>query len=100
MFNTISSRELQRTPGKVMKDAQKKNEPIIVISENKPIGAIISLDLLRMLNAVLDRINKLEMVDEETEKNIGLALKDYEEGRYIEVDPTDEKKLNQVLGIT
>ncbi len=82
MFNTVTSRDLQRTPGKVMNEAKKKNEPIVVIKENKPVGAIISLELLRMLNALLARMGSIEMVDEETEKNIGNAIKDIREGRH------------------
>ena len=41
----------------------------------------------------------LAEVDAETEKRIGLSLKDLEEGRYTTVDPSDEKALNAMLGI-
>lgn len=41
----------------------------------------------------------LPMVDEETNKRIGQSLKELEEGRYIEVDPSNEEELNRALGI-
>lgn len=48
---------------------------------------------------VKDEIEHLPMVDEETEKRIGQSLKDLAEGHYVEIDPSDEKALNRVLGI-
>ena len=48
---------------------------------------------------VKEEIEHLPMVDDATDKRIGQSLKDLEEGRYTEVDPSDEKALNKVLGI-
>lgn len=41
----------------------------------------------------------LPMVDSETNKRIGLSLKDIEEGRFIELDPSNEEELNRALDI-
>ena len=41
----------------------------------------------------------LPMVDEETNRRIGESLKAYEEGRYIEVDPTNEEQMNELVGL-
>ncbi len=49
MLNTISARQIQREYKKVLIEANKSNEPIIVMSNNKPQGAIIGLDLLEKL---------------------------------------------------
>ena len=49
MFSTVSARQIQREYKKVLEDANKSKEPIIVMSNNKPLGAIISLDLLEKL---------------------------------------------------
>ena len=52
--------------------------------------------------AIIDvkkEVEHLPMVDVATEKRIGQSLKDLEEGRYIEVNPTDETSLNKALGI-
>jgi prevent-host-death family protein len=49
MLNTISARQIQREYKKVLQEANKSGEPIIVISNNKPQGAIIGLDLLEKL---------------------------------------------------
>ena len=55
MFNTVSARQIQRGYKKVLEDANKSKEPIVVMANNKPLGAIISLDLLEkfQLEAVL-----------------------------------------------
>jgi len=55
MLNTISARQIQREYKKVLEDANKSNEPIIVMANNKPLGAVIGLDLLEkiQLEAVL-----------------------------------------------
>jgi prevent-host-death family protein len=49
MFNTVSARQIQREYKKVLEDANKSKEPIVVMANNKPLGAIISLDLLEKL---------------------------------------------------
>lgn len=49
MLNTISARQIQREYKKVLIEANRSNEPIVVMSNNKPQGAIIGLDLLEKL---------------------------------------------------
>lgn len=49
MLNTISARQIQREYKKVLQLANKTKEPIIVMSNNKPLGAIIGLDILEKL---------------------------------------------------
>lgn len=49
MLNTISARQIQREYKKVLQDANKSKDPIVVMSNNKPLGAIIGLDLLEKL---------------------------------------------------
>lgn len=66
MFNTVSARQIQRGYKKVLADANRSKEPIVVMSNNKPLGAIISLDLLEKL--------QLEAVFNE-------ALKEYKAGK-------------------
>lgn len=53
MLNTISTRDMQRTPKRVIDQAQKSDVPLIVISDNKPKGAFISLSLLDRLQKIL-----------------------------------------------
>ena len=66
MFNTISARQIQREYKKVLQRANRIKEPIIVMSNNKPLGAIIGLDQLEKL--------QLEAVLNE-------ALKEYKAGK-------------------
>ncbi len=49
MFSTVSARQIQRGYKKLLEDANKSKEPIVVMANNKPLGAIISLDLLEKL---------------------------------------------------
>jgi len=49
MFNTISARQIQRGYRKVLQDANKSKEPIVVMANNKPLGAVIGLDLLEKI---------------------------------------------------
>lgn len=60
MFNTISARQIQREYKKVLKQANESNEPVIVMSNNKPQGAIIGLDLLEKLRLGLALKEALE----------------------------------------
>lgn len=60
MLNTISTRDLQRTPRQVMKRAQTLNKPLIVISGDKPMGAFINNELLDRLQQVLDEKKALQ----------------------------------------
>lgn len=75
MFNTVSARQIQRGYKKVLADANKSKEPIVVMSNNKPLGAIISLDLLEKI--------RLEAVLEE-------ALEEYRAGKTKSISTKKE----------
>ena len=49
MLNTISARQIQREYKKVLQRANESKEPIVVMANNKPLGAVIGLDLLEKL---------------------------------------------------
>ncbi len=66
MQNTISARQLQRSYKQVLEEANRISRPLIVISNNKPQGAIIGLDLL-------ERIQLNQLADE--------GLKEYKAGK-------------------
>ena len=53
MLSTISARQIQREYKKVLERANKSNEPIVVMANNKPLGAIIGLDLLEKIQLEL-----------------------------------------------
>jgi prevent-host-death family protein len=75
MFNTVSARQIQREYKKVLEDANKSKEPIIVMSNNKPQGAIIGLDLLEKLR--LDEVLKE-------------ALEEYKAGKTKSISTPEE----------
>ncbi len=66
MLNTISARQIQREYKKVLKLANKSKEPIIVMANNKPLGAVIGIELLEKL---------------QLEAALAEALKEYEAGK-------------------
>lgn len=83
MFNTISARQIQREYKKVLEEANKSKEPIVVMANNKPLGAVIGLDLLEKL--------QLEAVLEE-------ALEEYRAGKTksIETEEDLEKHFKEI----
>ena len=75
MLNTVSPRQIQREYKKVLQKANKTKEPIIVMSNNKPLGAIIGLDLLEKF--------QIEAVLKE-------ALEDYKAGKTKTISTIEE----------
>ncbi|MBI2338036.1 type II toxin-antitoxin system prevent-host-death family antitoxin [Candidatus Daviesbacteria bacterium] len=57
MFTTISARQIQREYKKVLEEANKSKEPIVVMANNKPVGAVVGLEILErlQLEAVLNQ---------------------------------------------
>ncbi len=49
MFNIISARQIQRGYKKILEQANETQEPIIVMSNNKPLGAIIGVEMLEKI---------------------------------------------------
>lgn len=84
MLATISARQIQREYKKVLRKANETKEPIVVIANNKPLGAIIGLDLLEKLQLELivkqalkeSRSGKTKVI--ETSKELAEDLKDLE----------------------
>ena len=52
-----------------------------------------------IIKDVEEDIANLPMVDAETNKRIGQSLKDFEEGRYIEIDPSNNEELEKFVGL-
>lgn len=75
MLNTISARQIQREYKKVLQKANRVKEPIVVMANNKALGAVIGLDLLEriQLEAVLDE-----------------ALKEYKAGKNKSISTPEE----------
>lgn len=74
-MHTISARQLQREYKKVLAHANKINKPVIVMSNNKPQGALIGLDLLERLQ--LDKI-------------ASEALEEYRQGKTTSLSRPEE----------
>lgn len=53
MLNAISARQIQRQYKKVLEKANRLEEPIVVMANNKPLGAIIGLELLEKIQLEL-----------------------------------------------
>ena len=52
-----------------------------------------------LIKDVEESDKNLPMVDAQTEKRIGQSLKDIEDGKYIEVDPSNEEELKKFVGL-
>jgi PHD/YefM family antitoxin component YafN of YafNO toxin-antitoxin module len=82
MFNTVSARQIQREYKKVLEDANKSKEPIVVMANNKPQGAIIGLDLLEkiqleaVLNEALEEYRAGKTISIETDKDLKKHFKE------------------------
>ena len=75
MFNSVSARQIQREYKKVLQNANKSKKPIVVMANNKPLGAVIGLDLLEKL--------QLEAVLKE-------ALAEYKAGKTKTISTIEE----------
>lgn len=75
MFNTVSARQIQRGYKKVLEKANKTKKPIVVMANNKPLGAVVGLDILEKL--------QLEAVFNE-------ALAEYKAGKTKTISTKEE----------
>ena len=75
MLNTVSARQIQREYKKVLKLANRTKEPVIVMANNKPLGAVIGLELLEKI--------QLELA-------VRKALDESKKGRTRVIETTDD----------
>lgn len=84
MFDTISARQIQREYKKILQKANESTEPIVVMANNKPLGAVIGLDLLEkiQLELIVKQALKESKSGEtkiiETSKDLKVDLKELE----------------------
>ncbi|PIV08134.1 hypothetical protein COS52_04305 [Candidatus Roizmanbacteria bacterium CG03_land_8_20_14_0_80_39_12] len=79
MLNTVSAKQIQRGYKKIFEQAKSDNKPIVVITNNKPVGAIISIHLLDKLNKNI----QLELLEKE-------AVKEYKKGHSKSISTSEE----------
>lgn len=84
MFTTVSARQIQREYKKVLGDANKSKEPIVVMSNNKPLGAIIGLDLLEQLQ--LEVLLREGLADLEAGRTKTISTKEELEASFKEME--------------
>ena len=84
MLHTISARQIQREYKKVFAKANKIGEPIIAMANNKPLGAVIGLDLLEKLRLeeaardALEEHKRGETILIDTPEKLEASLKEME----------------------
>lgn len=61
--NTISAREIQRRYRAIFNQVQKTNRPVIVITNNKPQAAIVSLKLLKKYDKAQQEQEAFSIID-------------------------------------
>lgn len=52
-----------------------------------------------IIKDIEEKVENLPMVDEEINKRIGESLKAYKEGRFTEVDPSNEEQMDELVGL-
>ncbi len=75
MYNSVSARQIQRGYKKLFQEANRTKKPIVVISNNKPQGAIIGIDQLEEM-----RLNALAQE----------GMKEYREGKTTTISTREE----------
>jgi prevent-host-death family protein len=89
-MNTVSARQIQREYKKVLEQANKVNEPIIVMANNKPLGAVIGLDLLEKIQ--LDTVLKEAMAEYKAGKTVAIKTDADLESHFVEMDEMINEK--------
>jgi hypothetical protein len=74
---SISAREMQREYRQVFAKANKEKKPVVVFAHNKPIGAVIGMDILEKLQ--VDYI-------------VNQALRESKEGKTVVIDTPQKLK--------
>lgn len=67
--NTVSARDIQRNYRKIFDQVKKTQKPIVVISNNKPQAAIVSLEQLAQYEADRRRARMFTLIDSIRERN-------------------------------
>lgn len=83
MLDTISARQIQREYKKVLQRANKTKKPIVVMANNKPLGAVIGLDLLEKLQ--LDTVLKEALEEYEAGKTKSISTQEELEAEFEEI---------------
>jgi PHD/YefM family antitoxin component YafN of YafNO toxin-antitoxin module len=68
---TIAARDIQRGYKKVFDTVKKTKRPIVVMANNTPQAAIISLEMLEEYNSLQAEQNAFTLIDEIRAKNRG-----------------------------
>ena len=90
MFDTISARQIQREYKWVLEKANKSKEPIIVMSNNKPQGAIIGLNLLEKLQ--IEAVLKEALEEYKAGKTKAISTPQELEAEFEELKKLSRKK--------
>lgn len=90
MLTTISARQIQREYKKVLQLANESKEPIIVMSNNKPLGAVIGLDLLEKLQ--LDAALREALAEYKAGKTKPISSQEELEAEFEEIRQLSRQK--------
>lgn len=90
MFTTVSARQIQREYRKVLQQANQSEEPIVVITRNKPIGAIIGLDLLEKLQ--IEAVLKEALNEYKAGKTRSISTPEELEAEFAEIKRLSRQK--------
>ena len=84
MYSTVSARQIQRGYKKILAQANKTDEPIILMSNNVPQGAVIGLDLMEKIQ--IEAVLKEALEEYESGKALSIKTKKDLDKHFQEID--------------
>lgn len=86
----MSARQIQREYRKVLENANKLKKPIVVMSNNKPLGAIIGLDILEKLQ--VESVLKQALDEYKAGKTKNISTPEELEAEFEEIKQLSRQK--------
>ncbi len=90
--STISARAIQRGYKKIFEKVKKTKKPIVVMANNEPQGAIVSLEMLEEYNKLKSDLELFSIIDEIQAKN-----KDKDPNTVLEDVTRDVEEVRQKI---
>lgn len=98
ILSTISARDIQRGYKKVFEKVKKTNRPVIVMANNKPQAAIISLEMLGAYNTYLKDKELFAIIDQVRLQNSAKDPEEVEADIAATVEAVRQKIYEETFG--
>ncbi|MEK9143793.1 MAG: type II toxin-antitoxin system Phd/YefM family antitoxin [Patescibacteria group bacterium] len=95
---TVSAREIQRGYKKVFDTVKKTKKPIVVMANNTPQAAIISMDILEEYNRIKEDQELFALIDEIRARNTEKTIEEVEKDATEAVEEVRKKIYEKAFG--